>query len=155
MPEYRQKLVVKWKSMDGYKSTAFMTTQDNPDPALGSLANVGSTIQACSSAGLVYVERQPVLMVNTPPVAGPYPSIKDRAQIELRAADNSTGRVVIPAPIAAIFKPGGVYVDFANPLIVAVVAAITANLCSPTGSPWVEATSGKRTHLKSPGNTRP
>lgn len=147
MPVNRQKIAFKFRSLDGWKSTAFCTTQANPDPALGTLANVPNAIQACSSAGLLYVERQPILLVDNAPVAGPYGSIKDRAVIEFRAADNTTGRVVIPAPIAAVFKADGERVNFANGLVDAVVGAVLANLCSPTGSPWITATSGKRTRI--------
>jgi len=144
----RQKLVLKYRSVDGWKSTAFMTTQDNPDPALGSLANVSAAISACSNAGLMYAERQPVLLVNAAPVAGPFGSIRDRAVIEFRAADSTTGRIIIPAPITAVFKTGNERVDFSNGLVDAVVQAVLANLCSASGSPWVTAISGKRTRLK-------
>jgi hypothetical protein len=146
----RQKLVWKFKSLDGRTATAFATTQANPDPALGSLANVTNAIAAASSAGLLYVERHPVVNVNADPVAGTYPSIRDRAQLQFRAADNSTGRIVIPAPVSACFLADGETVNFSNGLVDAVVQAVFANLCAPSGSAWVTAVSGKRHRINQP-----
>lgn len=147
---WRQKLVMKWQSLDGRTTSMATNTQSNPDPGMGTLANVYAAIQAASVAGLVYAERQPVVVVSEAPVTGPYPSITDRAQILLRAADGSTGRAIIPAPLADCFQADGETVDFGDPLVIAVVNAYLANLCAPSGSPWVEAYSGKRMKLTIP-----
>lgn len=147
---FRQCLVPRWVDINGGTVTQAFTTQANPAPALGTLADVLSGMQALSSCGLAFTQLSPVQTVSEAAVTGSYPLVSDRAQIILRSSNGNTGRINIPGPIAEMFLTGGQKVDFANPQVVALLSAVFANLSDPYGNPWIEAVSGQRFKVRIP-----
>ena len=141
---YRQQLIPRWIDVNGGIVTQTFHSQSDPSPPLGSLADVLTSMQAMTHCGLVYAQLAPIAVYNETPSAGAYQTVSDRAQIIVRSTAGTTGRINVPGPLESIFLPGTERVDFANPLVAGLMAAVFANLSDAYGNPWVTAVSGKR-----------
>lgn len=80
----------------------------------------------------------------TPAVAGPYDS-RDKIVLKFRDADGGRVSVSIPAPIEDTLEADDSTVDLADPLVAAVVTAVTTYARSKSGAAIVSAIRGYRT----------
>ena len=133
---YNQTLL-HFVDINGKRTCAFLTTQDQSAGGAGAYSPLAAAMQAVTSCGLVAIQFQSTLVIDASPADGDYPSVFDKAVILVPIdGENRSTRLEIPGPKSEIFRPNHVTVDLANTLIQDVQAQGIALLGDADGHPW-------------------
>lgn len=76
-------------------------------------------------------------------LVGPYSTYRDQAVFQVQS-NNGIVDLVIPGPVASIFRSDGITVDLSNALVQAWWVQVQAILGDSLGSPWTSLLSGRR-----------
>lgn len=144
MANYRQTLVVKWTDQNGGTRTQTISTQDNPAPSFGAAGALMTAVQAASDCGLWLAKICPVSVVNEAAADGPYKTVQDVALMIFRTSADTTIRITVPGPKAAMFKADLKTVDPAAALTAAIIAAVLGAVSDANGNPATTYVSGSR-----------
>ena len=144
---YRQTVVLRWLDATRSTRTQAFYTQDNPAPDFGTAAGVIAAIAAASAAGLYYKMISPIELVNATPPGGPYPSVRDYLVMNFRSSAGTTGKLNVPAPLAAVFLADNETMDPDSSLVQDIRDAMFAAGCDSFGNPWVNLISGRRAKI--------
>lgn len=134
------KAVMSFRDVQGQvgKVTAYVAAAANAtalDAAIATASNAGP-------AGFDVLAITPQAIAGT---AATYENVEDKAQLVFKAADGSTHRYQIPAPVSSLFLADQETVNSANALI----TAFTTNAQSAQGSALTTFVGGKRIRRRS------
>ena len=123
--------------INGKRTCAFLTTQDQSSGGASTYAPLAAAIQAVTSCGLVAIQFQTTVVVDAAASDGDYPSVFDKAVILVPIdGENRSSRLEIPGPKSEIFLSNHVTVDLTNTLVEDVQAQGIALLGDADGHPW-------------------
>ena len=129
-------------------SNGFLRSSNWINPT-GSLAALSAAIQAATNSNLFFgTEAQPLVGTATPSDAL-YPSVYDGCLFILPTIGSVTFQFYLPSPKATIFGPGGSIINTGDPTLIALVAALTANLTDVNGNTVSGQVVGVRTSRRS------
>jgi hypothetical protein len=137
-----------WRDRNDKETEQFLTPQDQTPWSMGPITNyiaAASAISRCSLVGAHISWWAPGYHGWS---EGPYNTVRDKVTFFCRSADGSVARVNVPGPLETIFSGNSSSVDFANPLVTAVVEGILADLAVAEGQPIVEVYRGLRSRVR-------
>jgi hypothetical protein len=137
-----------WQDKNAKQTEQYLTPQAQTPVSLGPVAQYASAAQAISRCGLVGVHVANWAPVDGEASEGPYKTVRDKVVFFCRSGAGVLARVNIPGPLETIFLPDHETVDFDNPLVIAVVNAIFAELAVATGAPIIEVYRGLRQRVR-------
>lgn len=139
-------LLLHFKDASGKHATMrFNILNTQTDPAAGAAAAISNAAQTLSESALYETEILIVGIDPSPgsPTTGPYDRPSDKAAFKVKWSDGSHSTLQIGAPVSSDFSNAW-DVDFTDPGIVNLVAALQANAKSAGGAAYVAVTQGQR-----------
>jgi hypothetical protein len=131
---------------ENYPAAGMWTTQDQTQLVLSPYTGLVTATQAlsCTAIYAAMVQRRKSLVASTR--TGPYSTSFDQAVMVLQS-NNSAVQIIIPGPIAAIFKSDNFTVDLENTLVQDWWTEVQAVLGDSIGSPWTQLKHGYRRNI--------
>ncbi len=102
--------------------------------AAANLAAVDVPLQACGNPQLIYATAGPIVTSPFAPGSGQYNLVTDLAVLTFATTTNGRIQVVVPGPLGSIFGSTSLVVDPTNPLVAALIAAVTSHVTDVAGN---------------------
>ncbi len=131
----------------GGQANCMWSSANQGDAGFGPYAGLAGATQVLSCAGVFAGVSQTRALVSAPPIVGTYGTVSDQVVMFVQSAETS-GQLVIPAPIDSIFTSDHQTVDLENGDVVAWFSAVSSVLGDSYGNPWTSLKSGRRRKLR-------
>ncbi len=131
----------------GGQANCMWSAADQSDAGDGPFGGLMSATQAMSNCGVFAVVQQVRGLHSATPASGSYPTVSDQAVMYVQSAQSS-GQIVIPGPVNALFPSGNDRADLDNPLVVAWFSAASSVLGDSYGNPWTSLVEVRRRKIR-------
>lgn len=142
-PNVVNSLWINGVDLNEIPAAGMWTLQDQSQMDISPYSALVSATQALSCTAIYAAMEQRRKALTATPVTGDYCTSYDQAVMVVQSA-NVAAQLVIPGPIAEIFKSDNFTVDLTNSLVQAWWTQVQAILGDSIGSPWTNLKHGYR-----------
>jgi hypothetical protein len=142
-PNVVNSLWINTVDINGVPAAGMWTLQDQSQLTLSPYSSLLTATQALSLTDIYAASKQQRGSLTASAASGPYCTAFDQAVFVVQSS-NSAAYLVIPGPVAGIFKSDHFTIDLTNPLVQTWWTAVQAILGDSLGSPWTQLKRGYR-----------